>query len=218
MTSAGIHASIRAPDALPARESLRAPAEEIWHRAVEQLASGGPVIVAAHGCTALVYGAYSITTAQMADLIRRSSGFVQVALPDRRCDALLLPEAAPTNRDRYRSGYGQCVTVDAATAVTTGISAEDRAHTARVLCAPTTTATDLTRPGHVVPVRAEIPTDPHTTRLPLATAVLALTRQALPLPGAAYAELVSEHDPLHPIQPDEARRIADQMHTVVVPI
>ena len=185
---------------------------------MQQLTSGGPVIVAAHACTVLVYSAWSITTSEMAGLIRRTSGFVQVALPDYRCDALLLPEAAPTNRNRYRSGFGQCVTVDAAQGITTGISAEDRAHTVRVLCASATTATDLTRPGHVVPVRADVPADLHASPLPLATAVLALTMQALPTPGAAYAELTSELDPLHPIQLDETRQIADHMHTVAVPI
>jgi len=39
--------------------------------------------------------------------------------------------------------------------VTTGISAADRTHTVRLLADPTTSAADLARPGHVVPLRAK---------------------------------------------------------------
>ena len=48
------------------------------------------------------------------------------------------------------------VSVDAHTrhGVTTGISAHDRATTIRKLIKPETTASDLTRPGHVFPLRA----------------------------------------------------------------
>lgn len=181
-----------------------------------QLASGKPVIVAANGGTALVYGAAAITTSQMADLIARSSGFVQVALPADRCDALLIPEAMPTDRASNRSGLGQCVAVDATDGVTTGISAADRAHTARVLCASATTTADLARPGHVVPVRAEISPNPHTSRWSMATIVLALTGEACPSPGAAYAELTSEIDPLHTIRLDETCAIAERTRTTLV--
>lgn len=44
--------------------------------------------------------------------------------------------------------------MDAADGITTGISAHDRALTARTLAAPAATWTDLTRPGHVVPLLA----------------------------------------------------------------
>ena len=56
------------------------------------------------------------------------------------------------NQDRRGTAY--TVTVDAREGVTTGISAADRAHTIRLLADPTTTPTDLSRPGHVVPLRA----------------------------------------------------------------
>src|SRR5205823_10797942 len=36
-----------------------------------------------------------------------------------------------------------------------GISAADRAHTIRLLASSSTTASDLSRPGHVVPLRAK---------------------------------------------------------------
>jgi 3,4-dihydroxy 2-butanone 4-phosphate synthase/GTP cyclohydrolase II len=47
------------------------------------------------------------------------------------------------------------VAVDAATGVGTGISARDRARTARLLADPAAVAGDFVRPGHVVPVRVD---------------------------------------------------------------
>ena len=46
------------------------------------------------------------------------------------------------------------MTVDAREGVTTGISAAERAHTVRLLADPSTSPSDLARPGHVVPLRA----------------------------------------------------------------
>jgi 3,4-dihydroxy 2-butanone 4-phosphate synthase/GTP cyclohydrolase II len=59
-----------------------------------------------------------------------------------------------SNTEAHETAF--TVSVDAATrfAVTTGISAADRAATIRVLIDPTTTPTDLRRPGHVFPLRA----------------------------------------------------------------
>jgi 3,4-dihydroxy 2-butanone 4-phosphate synthase/GTP cyclohydrolase II len=46
------------------------------------------------------------------------------------------------------------VSIEAATGVTTGISAADRAHTVRTAVAPGTRPEELARPGHVFPLRA----------------------------------------------------------------
>jgi 3,4-dihydroxy 2-butanone 4-phosphate synthase/GTP cyclohydrolase II len=59
----------------------------------------------------------------------------------------------PNNADPLRTAY--TVSVDAAAGVTTGISAADRATTLRVLGHPVATASDLIRPGHVLPLRAK---------------------------------------------------------------
>ena len=58
-----------------------------------------------------------------------------------------------TNQDRRGTAYA--VTVDAREGVSTGISAADRAHTIRLLADPATEPADLSRPGHVVPLRAK---------------------------------------------------------------
>jgi 3,4-dihydroxy 2-butanone 4-phosphate synthase/GTP cyclohydrolase II len=57
----------------------------------------------------------------------------------------------PHNRDRMRTQF--TISVDARDGVTTGISAADRAHTARVLADSATEPWEITRPGHVFPLR-----------------------------------------------------------------
>ena len=54
--------------------------------------------------------------------------------------------------DPFRTAFMQ--SVDAREGITTGISADDRAHTIRVLSDTATEPYDLTRPGHVMPLRA----------------------------------------------------------------
>ncbi|MDL9938109.1 3,4-dihydroxy-2-butanone-4-phosphate synthase [Gordonia sp. ABSL1-1] len=98
----------------------------------------------------LVAAADRITVAQTAFLVRHTSGFLQVAMRDVRCDRLQIPPVAP-GADRL--GSQQCVGVDASTGIGTGISAADRTTTINALGRPQSVAGDFTRPGHVVPVR-----------------------------------------------------------------
>jgi 3,4-dihydroxy-2-butanone 4-phosphate synthase len=83
----------------------------------------------------------------------------------------------------------QAVTCDAAEGVATGISAADRALTARLLADPAATPDHFTRPGHLVPMRVrEGYTD---TRAP-AAAALDLCAMAQLQPAMIRCELV--HD------------------------
>ncbi len=59
---------------------------------------------------------------------------------------------AAINQDAKGTAY--TVSCDAAMGVSTGISATDRALTARILADPTSQPNSLTRPGHVFPLRA----------------------------------------------------------------
>ncbi len=196
--------------------SLRS--NSLWSRATDALATGTPVILTYPNRSALVYPASRITTAQMADLIARSSGFVQLALPEHVCDKLLIPEAAPSARDLRHPAYGQCVSVDAADGTTTGISAHDRACTARRLCDPKTSIHDLTRPGHLVPVRARIQPLSNIQTNHLATVALSLIATHSRTPGAVYADLVSPINPLVDATPVDAAHVAHELHTVAVPL
>jgi 3,4-dihydroxy 2-butanone 4-phosphate synthase/GTP cyclohydrolase II len=84
--------------------------------------------------------------------VRHTSGLLCAPMPAERADALRLPRMVERNEDSYRTDY--TVSCDAAVGVTTGISAADRARTARVLADPASAPADLIRPGHVFPLRA----------------------------------------------------------------
>jgi 3,4-dihydroxy 2-butanone 4-phosphate synthase/GTP cyclohydrolase II len=87
----------------------------------------------------------------MAFTIRHSSGVICVPMPAAMLDRLEIPLMTPHNRDRMRTQF--TVSVDARDGVSTGISAADRAHTARVLADSATEPWEVTRPGHVFPLR-----------------------------------------------------------------
>src|SRR3712207_9563346 len=83
----------------------------------------------------------------------RSSGYIGVAVTEADADRLDLPPMFRVNQDRRGTAY--TVTVDAREGVSTGISASDRAHTIRLLADAGTSPADLSRPGHIVPLRAK---------------------------------------------------------------
>lgn len=121
--------------------------------ATRSFVAGRPVVLVDDrgGGGSLVVAADRIDRRAMAFVVRHTSGFVCVALTGDDCDRLALP---PMVRDHGHPGPAFTVTVDAADGITTGISAADRAHTARLLAAPATVPDALTRPGHVAGVRA----------------------------------------------------------------
>ncbi|MFC9836338.1 3,4-dihydroxy-2-butanone-4-phosphate synthase [Rhodococcus sp. NPDC127530] len=179
------------------------------------LAAGEPIILSHHRRLVLVGCAGAATTEQMAFLIRHTTGFLQVALHERICDRLVLPEATPMVRATSTLGHGQCVTVDAAVGVTTGISGADRAHTARILADPTTDPGDLTRPGHLVPVRVT----PTEFRRHLTTAALALAltdAAAAQYSGAVFADLEGIGDPTSVGDRHDAEILADRYGLTLV--
>jgi 3,4-dihydroxy 2-butanone 4-phosphate synthase/GTP cyclohydrolase II len=68
-----------------------------------------------------------------------------------RLDELQIPLMVTANTDHQRTAF--TVSVDARHGVTTGISAADRAATIRAIIAPGTAPEDLSRPGHIFPLR-----------------------------------------------------------------
>ncbi|WP_019137142.1 bifunctional 3,4-dihydroxy-2-butanone-4-phosphate synthase/GTP cyclohydrolase II [Cellulomonas massiliensis] len=124
--------------------------------ALDALRAGRPVLVAdspdRENEADIVLAAQSATPEWVAWTIRHSSGYLCAPMPAARADALDLPLMVPHSQDPRRTAY--TVTVDAATGVTTGISAADRARTLRVLADPASGRGDLIRPGHVLPLRA----------------------------------------------------------------
>lgn len=124
--------------------------------ALQALRDGRPVLVLddAHRENEgdVILAAQTVTPAWMGWTIRHTSGYICAPMPQSWADRLDLPLMVEANEDPLRTAYA--ITVDAAVGVTTGISATDRAHTINVLGAAESVASDLIRPGHVVPLRA----------------------------------------------------------------
>ena len=91
---------------------------------------------------------------------------------------------------------------------TTGISAHDRALTARALASPSTPSTSFTRPGHLVPLRARqggVLTRPGHTE----SAVDLCSLTGLPAAGL-LCELVNDNETGSMMRRDDCRRFADR--------
>lgn len=100
----------------------------------------------------LITIAESLTPEKLAFMLRHTSGVVCVALLPRRASELGLPLMVPENNEPLRTQF--TISVDLAAGITTGISAADRSRTIRALGNPATVAANLSRPGHVFPLRA----------------------------------------------------------------
>jgi 3,4-dihydroxy 2-butanone 4-phosphate synthase/GTP cyclohydrolase II len=102
----------------------------------------------------LAIGAQFATPEAVNFMTRHGRGLLCVAMSGERLDELHLPLMVPAHENSSGFGTAFTVSVEARTGVTTGISAHDRARTIQVLANPSTTAVDLSRPGHIFPLRA----------------------------------------------------------------
>lgn len=100
----------------------------------------------------VIFSAASLTTPQMALLIRECSGIVCLCLPEEKTRRLDLPQMVAENTNTHGTAF--TVSIEAARGVTTGVSASDRVTTIRAAIAPDATPADLHRPGHVFPLCA----------------------------------------------------------------
>jgi 3,4-dihydroxy 2-butanone 4-phosphate synthase/GTP cyclohydrolase II len=88
----------------------------------------------------------------MAWIVRNTTGFLCVPMEESRANELELPLMTVNNQDPHATNY--TVSVDAANRFSTGVSAADRANTARVLASSDAMPESLLRPGHMLPLRA----------------------------------------------------------------
>ena len=100
----------------------------------------------------LVFAASKATPDLVGFMIRHTSGVICVSMRGEELDRLLLPPMTAVNEDRKGTAYA--VSVDARDGISTGISAADRARTIRTLVDSATEPWEITRPGHVFPLRA----------------------------------------------------------------
>ncbi|QSH59184.1 3,4-dihydroxy-2-butanone-4-phosphate synthase [Photobacterium damselae subsp. damselae] len=100
----------------------------------------------------IIFAAETLTSQQMAIMIRACSGIVCLCLTEERTKQLELPMMVENNTSANQTGF--TVTIEAAKGVTTGVSAADRVTTVKAAIADNAQPSDLNRPGHVFPLKA----------------------------------------------------------------
>jgi len=163
--------------------------------AIEAIRAGRPVVVVddedRENEGDLIFAAQRATQENVAFMIRWTSGYICVAMRGRDLDRLGLPPMTMVNEDKKGTAYA--ITVDARDVKATGISAEDRARTIKVLSDTATEPWELTRPGQVD-----------------------LARLAGLTPAGALCELVNEDGTM--MRAPECRAFADAHGLVMISI
>ncbi|MBI2461792.1 MAG: bifunctional 3,4-dihydroxy-2-butanone-4-phosphate synthase/GTP cyclohydrolase II [Candidatus Rokubacteria bacterium] len=129
-----------------------APIEE----AVEEIRNGRIVVVVddedRENEGDLVMAAEKVAPEAVNFMAKHGRGLICVPMTGERLDELKISMMVSDNTAPMGTAF--TVTVDARRGVSTGTSAYDRAVTIRTLVDPATRAEDLTRPGHILPLRA----------------------------------------------------------------
>jgi 3,4-dihydroxy 2-butanone 4-phosphate synthase/GTP cyclohydrolase II len=100
----------------------------------------------------LTMAASKVTPEAINFMIKHGRGLVCLAMTPERLDALDVPLEVSDNSSRRETAF--CVSIDAKKGTTTGVSAADRARTIKMAIGRDTSPRDLSRPGHIFPLRA----------------------------------------------------------------
>ena len=100
----------------------------------------------------LVLAADHVTPDAINFMAKYGRGLICLTLNRERCEALKLPPMVPKSGGKYSTAF--TVSIEAASGVTTGISAADRARTVQAAVAKGAVAADLIQPGHIFPLQA----------------------------------------------------------------
>jgi 3,4-dihydroxy 2-butanone 4-phosphate synthase/GTP cyclohydrolase II len=103
----------------------------------------------------LILAADFVTPQAINFMAREARGLICLSLTSEQIDRLGLPQMVrdDMNGSPHRTAF--TVSIEAASGVSTGISAADRAHTVRVAANPLATSSDIIMPGHIFPIRAQ---------------------------------------------------------------
>jgi 3,4-dihydroxy 2-butanone 4-phosphate synthase/GTP cyclohydrolase II len=170
------------------RRSPFAPVEQ----AVEAIAAGRMILVVddedRENEGDLTMAASNVTPEAVNFMVKHGRGLLCLAMTPERLDELEVALEVADNSSRRETAM--CVSIDAKAGTTTGVSAADRAVTIRTAVDPQTTAADLTRPGHVFPLRAR--TGGVLVRAGHTEAAVDLARMAGLAPAGAICEVMND--------------------------
>jgi len=101
----------------------------------------------------LVVAAEKITPEHINFMARFGRGLICLAMSDEQLKRLQIPMMVKDNTSPFGTAF--TVSIEAASGVTTGISAADRARTIQVASDPNSGPRDVVMPGHIFPLRAK---------------------------------------------------------------
>jgi len=101
----------------------------------------------------LCMAAEFVTPEAITFMAREACGLICVPMLQSRLEDLRLPMMVRENTSGFGTAFTVTVDAERRFGVTTGISASDRARTIQVLIDPNTKPGDLSRPGHILPLR-----------------------------------------------------------------
>lgn len=100
----------------------------------------------------LVMAAECVTPDAINFMSRFGCGLICLPMSEELIDKMQLPMMAKNNKSPYGTAF--TISIEAADGVSTGISAQDRAHTIKVAIDPKSGPDDIISPGHIFPLRA----------------------------------------------------------------
>lgn len=103
----------------------------------------------------LVMAADHVTPEAINFMAREACGLICLPLSAKQIERLQIPQMVREELNHAPNKTAFTVSIEAASGVSTGISAADRAHTIRVASNPAAQPADLHMPGHIFPIRAQ---------------------------------------------------------------
>ena len=137
----------------------------------------------------LTIAAEKVTPEAINFMATHGRGLICLAMTPDRLDELCLPAMTRYNTARFGTAFTESIDASGC-GVTTGISAYDRAATIQCAIDPATRPSDLGRPGHIFPLRAQ--RDGVLVRAGQTEAAVDLTRMAGLKPAGVICEIMKD--------------------------
>lgn len=100
----------------------------------------------------IIMAAEKVTPQHITFMAREACGLICLPMAMNMCERIGLSKIMGTNHSPFAPNFTH--SIEAATGVTTGISAQERAHTILTAIGPKATPLDVVQPGHVFPIMA----------------------------------------------------------------
>lgn len=105
----------------------------------------------------IIMAAQKVSAQHINFMIRFARGLVCLSLSKKRCEQLHLPLMVAKNHSKFATNFmpNFTVSIEAASGVSTGVSAHDRAHTILTAVKDNAKPEDIVQPGHIFPIMAQ---------------------------------------------------------------